>query len=218
MADLRQALQELQNLDTSNPGAWPTWIRIGAAALAFAVIIGLGVWQVVLPQLDTIDQLESKEQSLRKEFEEKQAKVASLDAYKAQLEEMERTFGSMLKQLPSKTEEANLVNDIAQARAAAGIDEQLYQPENSVRKDFYAEIPNKLRVQGGFHELGDFVSRVAALSRIVTIEQVQLTHVSDRGGKAVLKMEAIVKTYRYLDDDELQAQRKAQQTKKRGRK
>lgn len=212
----QQIIDELQNLDPNNPGAWPTWARISTVILAAILILAAGFWFMIKPDLEELDQVQAKELDLRKEFVEKQEKVASLDAYKAQLEEMRKSFGSMLRQLPSKTEVPSLLNDISQTRIAASLEEELFKPQGEVPRDFYAEIPNQITVVGSYHEMGAFVSGIAALPRIVTIDDVNIAPVG-RGGSTELRMQAYAKTYRYLDDDEVAA--KAPKGKKgKGRK
>jgi type IV pilus assembly protein PilO len=201
---LREIYEELQSLDLRNPGVWPGWAHIGAALLTAVVILGAGTYFLVAPKHEELNEARRKELSLRQEFERKQQKVAALDAYKAQLAEMQRSFGDMLKQLPSKSEVANLLNDISQTRIASGLEEELFQPLPEVPKEFYAEIPNKIVVTGNYHQMGQFVSGVAALPRIVTIEDVQIQP-AGKGAGGELRMTAIAKTYRYLDESEIAA-------------
>lgn len=206
---LAEALSELQSLDLQNPGAWPHWARVLAAVIV-AVLVGLaGVWMMVRPVLTEIEEARAQEQALRQEFETKQAKAVALDAYREQLAQMERSFGAMLRQLPSKAEVANLLNDISQARVVAGLEEELFEPQAEETKDFYAAIPNKIIVTGSYHQIADFVSAVAALPRIVTIEDVEIRLADDKAParpEPLLRMTAIARTYRYLDDSELAEQ------------
>ncbi|MEN8819508.1 MAG: type 4a pilus biogenesis protein PilO [Abyssibacter sp.] len=204
----REIFDELQGLDPNNPGAWPGYARTGAIILIMAVIIGAGTWYLVKPKFAELEKVEQQETQLRQTFETKQRKIANLDAYKAQLEEMRRSFGAMLRQLPNRTEVANLLNDISQTRVASGLEEELFQPQGEITKEFYAEIPNKITVVGTYHEMGSFVSGVAALPRIVTIDQVEIRPAGgdrrSRGGQAPgeLRMQALAKTFRYLDEDD----------------
>lgn len=198
--NLQDALQELQTLDAENPGAWPTWVRIASVILLAIGVIAGGLWFMVKPEVENLERIVAEEQTLRSEFERKQRKVAALDAYKEQLQEMERSFGAMLRQLPSKAEVPNLLNDIAQTRVASSLEEELFQPQGTVPKEFYAELPNKIVVTGSYHELGSFVSAVAGLPRIVTVDDVELNVVA--GPARDLKMNAVIKTYRYLDETE----------------
>ncbi len=225
--NLQQAIAELQTLDAQNPGGWPTWVRIAASILAAVVIMLLGLWFMIKPQYEFLQQAKEKEISLRSEFERKQKKVAALDAYKEQLAEMEKSFGDMLRQLPSKTEVANLLNDISQTRVASSLEEELFQPQPEIPKDFYAEIPNKIVVVGNYHEVGSFVSGVAALPRIVTIDEVEIKpavqgNVRGKEKEALLptdlRVTALAKTYRYLDDEEVAAAEAAKAPAKGGRK
>lgn len=204
----QQIIDELQSLDPNNPGAWPAWARISTVIVVAIMILAAGFWFMIKPDLDDLDLAKAKEQDLRKEFVSKQEKVASLDAYKAQLEEMRKSFGSMLRQLPSKTEVPSLLNDISQTRIAASLEEELFKPQGEVPRDFYAEIPNQIIVVGTYHEMGAFVSGIAALPRIVTIDDVELRPISGKGPGSELRMQAYAKTYRYLDDEEVAAKGK----------
>ncbi len=199
--NVQNALKDLQSLDMENPGAWPQWVHIAAAVLAAVIIMGLGYNFLIKPKVEELDGEQAREIALRQEFETKQKKVAALDAYKEQLAEMERSFGAMLRQLPSRTEVANLLNDISQTRVASSLEEELFEPQGEVRKEFYAEIPNRIIVTGDYHQMGEFVSAVAALPRIVTIDDVDIRPAG--GAKGALRLSAFAKTYRYLDDTEL---------------
>lgn len=203
-------IRELQSLDAQNPGTWPTWVQIATAVLVAILIVGGGTYFVLLDKRDELKQKKDQETALFSEFERKQKKVVALDAYKEQLKEMERSFGAMLKQLPSKSEVANLLNDISQTRIAASLEEELFQPQSELAKEFYAEIPNKIVVTGSYHQMGTFVSGVAALPRIVVIDEVNIQSAKSSGNRGVLqpgdlRMTALAKTYRYLDDAEIAA-------------
>jgi type IV pilus assembly protein PilO len=211
----QEMLQQLQTLDAQNPGAWPRWVRIAAVILVGILITAGGIWFFVKPIYEQVQAAHTQEQALLKELDDKQKKIAAIDAYKAQLVEMERQFGDMLKQLPSRAEVANMLNDIAEKRVESSLEEELFQPQPQVAKEFYAALPNKLVVVGAYHEMGSFVSAVAALPRIVTIEDVEIKPVvgsANRRGAApapqgpnALRMTATAMTYRYLDDEEIEA-------------
>lgn len=213
--NFQDAINDLQTLDVQRPGTWPTWVHIAASILAGVLLVLGGAYFQLMPMKDELDAAREKENALFSEFERKQKKVVALDAYKAQLQEMERSFGAMLKQLPSRSEVANLLNDISQTRVASSLDEELFQPQPEQPKDFYAEIPNKIIVTGTYHEMGAFVSGVAALPRIVTIDEVEIRAANPKAGGGRnnlptlspddLRMTAVAKTYRYLDEDELAA-------------
>jgi type IV pilus assembly protein PilO len=136
-------------------------------------------------------------------LEQKSRKAANLEAYKDQLKEMERSFGAMLRQLPNKTEVPNLLVDISQTGLAAGLDEKLFQPTGENKRDFYAELPIKIRLTGSYHAIGNFVSGIAALPRIVTLHDIQVSTADAKtSGADQLQLDITAKTYRYLDDEE----------------
>lgn len=212
--NLQEYIAELQTLDMQNPGSWPGWARIAAVVAASVLILAGGFYVLVQPKLEDLNAQQAQEGTLFEEFQTKQKKVAALDAYKEQLQEMERSFGTMLRLLPSKAEVANLLNDISQTRVAASLEEELFKPQQDVPREFYAELPNQIVVVGDYHQMGSFVSGVAALPRIVTIDDVEIRpFTATAGGKTqdssgsppTLRMSAIAKTYRYLDDEELAA-------------
>jgi type IV pilus assembly protein PilO len=151
-------------------------------------------------------------------FDERQRKAANFDAYKAQLKEMERSFGAMLRQLPGRTEVPSLLVDISQTGLAAGLQEKLFQPAPEVRKDFYAELPIKIRLTGSYHQFGSFVSGIAALPRIVTLHDISIAPESKDSGADRLTLDLTAKTYRYLDDTELAAGEKGKGPAKPGAK
>ena len=165
------------------------------------VVSGGGTYYYVLKsQMPRLERAEADEQDLKQTFERKQRKAANFDAYKAQLEEMERSFGAMLRQLPGETEVENLLVDISQAGLASGLDEELFQPNPEIPRDFYAELPIKIRLSGSYHEFGSFVSAVAALPRIVTLHDIIITP-EDPTEYDQLSLEVTAKTYRYLDEE-----------------
>lgn len=190
-------LQELNELDFSNIGDWPAIVK----AILIIILCGLvgAAWYFLdtEDQYKQLDRVEKIEVDLRADFEAKQAKAANLEAYRAQLAEMRESFGAMLRQLPNRTEVADLLVDVSQTGLAAGLEFELFQPQAEVPKDFYAELPIKIRVVGGYHEFGEFVSGLAALPRIVTIHDVRI---EPRQRGASLVMEATARTYRYLDE------------------
>jgi type IV pilus assembly protein PilO len=149
-----------------------------------------------------LQRAEATEQDLRSQFETKQQQAANLDAYKGQLAEMERTFGAMLRQLPGKTEVPNLLVDISQTGLAAGLQEKLFQPANEETKGFYAELPIKIRLVGSYHQFGAFVSGIAALPRIVTLQDIEIKPQGNGKdpGYDNLTMDITAKTYRYIED------------------
>jgi type IV pilus assembly protein PilO len=216
-------MDELRALDPRDPGRWPFAVRLTAVAICFVVVaIGLiyvFVWQDRMPDLQ---QRENQEQQLRNEFRAKHSKAVNLAVYKQQLSDIEKSFGALLRQLPSKTEVPNLLVDISQTGLAAALEEKLFQPGQEVKKDFYAELPIHIQLTGSYHEFGAFVSGIAALPRIVTLHDIQITPLSKEKNAAYdqLQLDLTAKTYRYLDDDEVAAaeaeKRKADLAKRHG--
>lgn len=195
-------MEQLRDLDPNDVSRWPVGIRLGAIALIFLFTTGVLVyflsWNAKKPELDRV---QAQEQTLLKTVEEKARKATNLEAYKVQLAEMEQSFGAMLRKLPNQTEVPNLLTDISQQGAAAGLEQQLFQPAPQINKDFYAELPIRMRLTGSFHAIGNFVSGIAALPRIVTLHDVQITS-SERSGADTLQLDVTAKTYRYLDEEE----------------
>jgi len=194
-------VDELRSLDTSDPGRWPLPIRAGAVAIVFAASVAIGVWILVINQeMPGLRAAERQEIDLRAQFEDRQRKAANFDAYRAQLAEIERDFGAMLRQLPGKTEVPSLLVDISQTGLGAGLEEQTFTPTGEIQKDFYAELPIKLRYTGSYHELGNFVSGIAALPRIVTLHDISIRPVNGSNPDE-LTLDVTAKTYRYLDEE-----------------
>jgi type IV pilus assembly protein PilO len=194
-------LDDLKNLDANDVGRWPLGIRAAVIAIVFAVVTGLGVyWTIVKDKAPQLARAQTDEQTLRIAFENKQRKAANYDAYKAQLATIEQSFGTMLRQLPGETEIPSLIVDISQTGLAAGLQEKLFQPQGEIPRDFYAEKPIKIRLSGGYHEIANFVSGIAALPRIVTLHDINITP-EDQDSFDNLSIEVTAKTYRYLDED-----------------
>ena len=194
-------IEELRMLDVNDVGRWPFAFRAGVIGIVFAAVVGLGIfWTIVENKAPQLARAQDDEQTLRVTFKNKQKKAANYDAYKAQLAQMQQSFGTMLRQLPGKTEIPSLIVDISQTGLAAGLQEKLFQPQSEIPKDFYAEKPIKIRLSGGYHEIANFVSGIAALPRIVTLHDINITpeeqDVYDR-----LTMEVTAQTYRYLDEE-----------------
>ncbi len=198
-------LDQIRDLDPNDPGRWPGPFRFGAVGIGFLIAVVLLAyflaWKPKKPDLDTV---RAEEQTLLTTLESKSRKAANLDAYKAQLKEMEESFGAMLRKLPNKTEVPNLLTDISQQGSGAGLDQKLFQPLPQNNKDFYAELPIKMRLTGTFHAIGAFVSGIAALPRIVTLHDVEIAPAAKdaKGGTDLLQLDVTAKTYRYLDEEE----------------
>ena len=193
-------VEELKNLDVNDIGRWPLVFRAAVIAITLIAVIGAGVYFTIIdnkhPQLK---RAQAEEESLMVTFENKQRKAANYDDYKAQLEQIERSFGTMLRQLPGETEIPSLIVDISQTGLASGLQEKLFEPQGEVPRDFYAEKPIKIRLSGGYHEMANFVSGVAALPRIVTLHNINITP-ENQGSFDRLSLEVTAQTYRYLEE------------------
>jgi len=201
-------LDDLKSLDPNDPGRWPLPVRAGTVALCFvvlsAVLFYFFVWSDQKPRLD---QATAEEQDLRNIFKTKHSKAVNLAVYQQQLADIERSFGALLRQLPGRTEVPNLLVDISQVGVGAGLEEKLFQPSAEVKKDFYAELPIKISLTGSYHQMGEFVSGIAALPRIVTLGELAIKPAT-KDAYDVLTFELTAKTYRYLDDAEVAAEKK----------
>jgi type IV pilus assembly protein PilO len=203
-------VEELKRLDPKDIGRWPGPVRAGAIALMFLVLTGLFIYMFpIRNQMPVLEKARADERDLLNTFDEKQRKAANFEAYKTQLKEMERSFGAMLRQLPGRTEVPNLLVDISQTGLAAGLEEKLFQPAGEVRRDFYAELPIKIRLTGSYHEFGNFVSGIAALPRIVTLHDITIGSAGKEAGPDELTLDVTAKTYRYLDESEVAADKAA---------
>ena len=189
-------LQDLNNIDLKTIGTAPAPVRAIAIALVVIAILGAGYWFIIKDQLARLDRVQAEEAQLRQTFEVRQRRAANLDAYREQLEEMQRTFGTMLRQLPSRTEVPSLLVDISQTALSAGLEIELFRPQAEQQRGFYAEMPIQMRMRGSYEQMAEFTSGVAALPRIVTLHDLNIR--PQEGGR--LLMEATARTYRYLDE------------------
>lgn len=191
-------LDDINNLDFNNIGSWPAAARAVLIGLLIIVVLFLGYWFDVKDQIVNLERVEQKEAELKRTFEGKARKAANLAAYEQQLDEMKESFGAMLRQLPNKTQVADLLVDISQTGLASGLEFELFKPLAENPRDFYSELPISIKVKGDFHEFGNFVSGLAALPRIVTVHDIAIAPLADGN----LSMDLTAKTYRYLDDEE----------------
>ncbi|MGI9224645.1 MAG: type 4a pilus biogenesis protein PilO [Woeseiaceae bacterium] len=193
-------VEELQSLDVNDVGRWPFAFRVAVIVIVFVAVTFAGIWfTIVKDKAPQLTRAEAEEQELRVTFENKQRKAANYDAYKAQLAQIEQSFGTMLRQLPGETEIPSLIVDISQTGLASGLQEKLFQPQAEIPKDFYAEKPIKIRLSGGYHEMAKFVSGVAALPRIVTLHDINISP-EERGEYDNLSLEVTAQTYRYIEE------------------
>jgi type IV pilus assembly protein PilO len=203
---MAMSFDDLKQIDWRDPGRWPLPVRLGGVALFFAVVTAVMLYFLVWnSRKDELATLEAKEQTLRAEFRTKHAKAVNLDLYKEQLADIEKQFGAMLRQLPGRTEMENLLVEISQSGTQTGLQQTLFDPMPEQDRDFYAEKPIKIRLTGNYHQMGEFVSYVAALPRIVTLHDVNIRTNSARNSSDQLVMDVTAKTYRYLDDEEVAA-------------
>jgi type IV pilus assembly protein PilO len=200
-------LDDLKSLDPNDPGRWPLPIRAGSVVACFVLLAALLfyflVWSDKKPELDRVV---ADEQTLRDTFKKKHSKAVNLEVYQQQLLDIERSFGALLRQLPGRTEVPSLLVDISQVGVGAGLEEKLFQPANEIKKDFYAELPIKIRLTGSYHQMGEFVSGIAALPRIVTLHDIKIKP-DTKDAYDVLSFELTAKTFRYLDDAEVAAEK-----------
>jgi type IV pilus assembly protein PilO len=198
-------LDDLKNIDINNLGSWPVPIKIGGILVVCAIVLFAGFWFLIQGELEQYGEAQKKEEGLRETYMNKKALAINLPAYKEQMEEMEQTFGSLLRQLPNTTEVPDLLVDITQAGLGRGLEFALFRPEKELPKDFYAEMPISVEVRGSYHELAQFVSDVAALPRIVTFGDIAISAGKDNK----LTMSAKAKTYRYMEEGGVAKQNKA---------
>lgn len=197
-------LDDLRRLNPRDIGSWPALPKLGALFILLLVLVFAGYWFDWQNQLDELARDRAKEQDLRTAFLDKKKQAVNLEAYRKQLAEIEESFGEMLKQLPNKSEMEALLTDINQAGLGRGLQFELFRPAPAeTRSEFYAELPITIKLAGSYHDIGAFASDISQLSRIVTLNDIALS-----ASKSGLTLDAVAKTFRYLDDSEVAAQRK----------
>ena len=195
---------DIRRLNPRDIGSWPALPKLGALLMLLLLLVFAGYWFDWQNQLDELARDREKEQELRAAFIDKQKQAVNLEAYRKQLAEIEESFGEMLKQLPNKSEMEALLTDINQAGLGRGLQFELFRPAPAeTRSEFYAELPITIKLTGNYHDIGAFASDISQLSRIVTLNDVALS--TSKGG---LTLDAVAKTFRYLDESEVAAQRK----------
>ncbi len=192
----------INDIDFKKIGSAPLAVKAILVILVCIAVAVAGYFLIITSKLEKLEQTQREEQNLRQTFVEKQGKAANLDAYKQQLEEMRVSFGTLLRQLPNKTEIENLLTDISQTGISAGLEIDYFKPEGLNPKEFYAEYPIKLRLTGHYHEFAEFVSGVAALPRIVTMQDIAIEPADKKGTGTKLTMDVTAVTYQYLDESE----------------
>jgi type IV pilus assembly protein PilO len=206
-------LDEIKQLNLKTLADWPLPTKLVALCVLCVAIVAAGWWFDWRVGMEALDETRQKEVQLRSDFTTKKNQAINLEAYIGQLADIEQAFGALLKQLPNKQEMDALITDVNQAGLGRGLQFDLFRPEAESASEFYAETPIRVKVTGGYHDIAAFVSDVSKLSRIVTMQNIVMEPAKD----GVLNMEAIVKTYRYLDEEEMNARKRAAAEKAKGK-
>jgi type IV pilus assembly protein PilO len=203
-------LDDIKRLDPKKIGSWPALPKLAVLLVMLLIIVAAAYWFDWKGQVEQIDAEKAKEDQFKTTFIDKKKQALDLPAYRKQLEDIEKQFGALLRQLPGKSEMDALLTDINQAGLGRGLQFELFKPatEETIR-DFYAELPITIKITGSYHDIGAFASDIGKLSRIVTLNDISLVNSKD-----ALTMDATAKTFRYLDDDEIAAQRRSAKDKK----
>ena len=215
--DFRAFLNDFRNLNPNDVGTWPLAPRVAVLLGLFVLLLVGGWWFWWNEQLETLAQRQQDELKLKEEFVAKKSQAVNLDLYVQQLNEIDRSFGALLKQLPSKSEVESLLVEINQSGMGRGLQFELFKPGQENVKDFYAELPINVRLTGSYHDFGAFAGDIGRLSRIVTLNDMSITG-NPQSKDGTLVLDAVTKTFRYLDEEELAAKRKAAQAAKGGKK
>ena len=208
-------LEDFNNIDFKNAGSLPTPVKLVLLGILFLIIVALGYWFLWSPEIEAYDQAQAKEQELRQTFLAKKAQAVKIDAYRQQMIDIEKTFGALLKQLPDKSQMDGLLTDINQAGLGRGLEFELFKPGQEIVADFYAEMPIQIKIKGNYHDMGAFATDISKLSRIVTLNDLSIAPMNKDAKDSVLEMEAVAKTYRYLDSSEVAAKKAAEMKDKR---
>jgi type IV pilus assembly protein PilO len=209
--DFQSIADDFRFMNPNEPGSWPLIPRITVLVGLFIAIVAAGWWFIWSDQIVDLESKEREEGTLKQQFLDKKRQAVNLDPYVQQLAEIDRSFGALLKQLPDKSEIEALLIEINQAGLGRGLQFELFKPGQEQIKDFYAELPITVKINGGYHDFGAFAADIAKLPRIVTLNNIAITPIKD-GGQ--LSLDATTKTFRYLDEEEIARQKKAEQEKK----
>lgn len=210
--DLHALRDDFRNLNPNDVGTWPLLPRLAVLAAVMVLVVVLGWYLVWNGQLEDLAAKQHEEGTLKEQYLDKKRQAINLDLYKQQLDEIDRSFGSLLKQLPSRSEVESLLVEVNQSGLGRGLQFELFKPEPEIVKDFYAELPISLRLVGAYHDFGAFSGDVGKLSRIVTLGNMAIS----TGKDGAMVFDATARTYRYLDEEEMAAQRKAAAAAKKG--
>lgn len=203
--NLQDVIADFQGINPNDPGAWPLIPRVTALLGIFFTLLVAGWWFVWSDQLTALDAKQIEEGTLKQQFIEKKRQAISLDLYTQQLGEIDRSFGALLKQLPNKSEIEALLIEVNQAGLGRGLQFELFRPGQELLKDFYAELPIAVKINGTYHDFGTFAADIAKLPRIVTLNNISIS----AGKDGALTLDATTKTFRYLDDEEIARQKKS---------
>lgn len=209
--DLQAIADDFRFMKPNDPGAWPVVPKVTVLIGLLVIILVAGWWFVWDEQLTELESKQREEETLKQQYLEKKRQAVNLDLYIQQLAEIDRSFGALLKQLPDKSEIEALLVEVNQAGLGRGLQFELFKPGQEQVRDFYAELPITVKINGGYHDLGAFAADIAKLPRIVTLNNIAIAPVKDGG---VLSLDATTKTFRYLDEEEIARQKKAEQQKK----
>jgi len=203
--DFQAIADDFRYMNPNDPGAWPLVPKITVLVGMLLLLLLGGWWFFWSDQLAELEAKQHEEESLRQQYLEKKRQAINLDLYTQQLAEIDRSFGALLKQLPDKSEVEALLIEVNQAGLGRGLQFELFRPGAEVVKDFYAELPISVKINGSYHDLGAFAADIAKLPRIVTLNNISIAPIKDGGG---LTLDATTKTFRYLDEEEIARQKK----------
>jgi type IV pilus assembly protein PilO len=208
-------LDDFNNIDFKNTGSLPMPVKLVLLSILFLILVALGYWFLWSPAIADFDQAKAKEEELRQTFLTKKAQAVKVEAYKQQMIDIEKTFGALLKQLPDKSQMDGLLTDINQAGLGRGLEFDLFKPGQETVAEFYAEMPIQIKIKGNYHDIGAFATDISKLSRIVTLNDLSIAPLNKDAKDSVLAMEAVAKTYRYLDSSEIAAKKAAEMKDKK---
>ena len=208
-------LDDFNNIDFKNAGSLPMPVKLVLLGFLFLILLGLGYWFLWSPAIDEFNQAKAKEVELRQVFLAKKAQAIKVEAYKQQMIDIEKTFGALLKQLPDKSQMDGLLTDINQAGLGRGLEFELFKPGQESVADFYAEMPIQIKIKGNYHDIGAFATDISKLSRIVTLNDMSIAPVNKDSKDSLLTMDAVAKTYRYLDSSEVATKKAAEMKDKK---
>ena len=199
-------LDDFKNIDFKNAGSLPYQVKAVLLLILFGLLIGLGYWFLWQGTLDELSQARIHEAELKETFLQDKEKAVKVEGYKLQMNEIQKTFGALLRQLPDKTQMGGLLTDINKAGLSNGLEFDLFNPGQESKTEFYAEMPIQIKVSGSYDHLGAFATEISKLSRIVTLNDLKIELTNKDSKDSQLTLEAVAKTYRYLDKDEIKQQ------------